>query len=97
MPTFQIAQDFNAKFAPSYVPVFVIFGGTAGIGRAMVEAFAKYTKGNAHIIIAGRNKTAAEEIIAKLPKPESQFLLACSLTPTPSRRRILIDLYDFCA
>ena len=35
----------------------------------MVEAFARYTKGNAHIIIIGRNRTAAEAIISSFPKP----------------------------
>jgi NAD(P)-dependent dehydrogenase (short-subunit alcohol dehydrogenase family) len=37
----------------------------------MVEAFARYTKGNAHIVIVGRNKAAAESILASLPKPSS--------------------------
>jgi len=35
----------------------------------MAEAFARYTNGKAHIIICGRNRTAAETIIASFPKP----------------------------
>ena len=37
----------------------------------MAQAFAKHTKGNAHIIIIGRNKEAAESIISTFPKPTS--------------------------
>jgi hypothetical protein len=35
----------------------------------MAEAFARYTGGNAHIILCGRNRAAAETIIASFPKP----------------------------
>ncbi|KAJ7862065.1 hypothetical protein B0H13DRAFT_2567564 [Mycena leptocephala] len=69
MPSLSAAKVFNAKFSPAYLPVAVFFGGTSGIGRGIVEAFARYTKGNAHIVIVGRNETAAESIIATLPKP----------------------------
>ncbi|KAJ7908898.1 NAD-P-binding protein [Mycena leptocephala] len=40
--------------------------------RGIVEAFARYTKGNAHIVIVGRNETAAESIIATFPKPSTE-------------------------
>ena len=63
------ARAANAAFSPSYFPVAVFVGGTSGIGRATAEAFARYTKGNAHIVIVGRNKSAADEIIASFPKP----------------------------
>ena len=63
------ARAANAAFSPSYFPVAVFVGGTSGIGRATAEAFARYTKGNAHIVIVGRNKVAADEIIASFPKP----------------------------
>ncbi|KAL0564132.1 hypothetical protein V5O48_017923 [Marasmius crinis-equi] len=55
----------------SYLPVGVFVGGTSGIGQGMAEAFATHTQGNAHIVIIGRNKTAAEAIIAKFPRPSS--------------------------
>ncbi|KAJ6456589.1 NAD-P-binding protein [Mycena vitilis] len=72
MPSLAAVQASNATFSPAFLPVAVFVGGTSGIGRAMVEAFARYTKGNAHIIIVGRNKPAAEEIIASLPKPANK-------------------------
>jgi NAD(P)-dependent dehydrogenase (short-subunit alcohol dehydrogenase family) len=47
----------------------VFVGGTSGIGQGLAEAFARQTQGNANIIIVGRNKAAAEAVIAKFPKP----------------------------
>ncbi|KAI0705059.1 hypothetical protein C8T65DRAFT_809887 [Cerioporus squamosus] len=69
MPALTAARAANAAFAPAYFPIAVFVGGTSGIGRACAEAFARYTKGNAHIVIVGRNKSAADEIIASFPKP----------------------------
>ncbi|KAJ7159073.1 NAD(P)-binding protein [Mycena crocata] len=70
MPSFlATARGYNATFSPSYTPVGVFVGGTSGIGQATAEAFARHTKGNAHIIIVGRNRAAAASIIARFPKP----------------------------
>ncbi|TFK81993.1 NAD(P)-binding protein [Polyporus arcularius HHB13444] len=69
MPALAAVRAANAAFSPAYFPVAVFVGGTSGIGRATAEAFARYTKGNAHIVIVGRNKSAADEIIASFPKP----------------------------
>jgi NAD(P)-dependent dehydrogenase (short-subunit alcohol dehydrogenase family) len=69
MPSLSEVRAANAQYAPSYVPTAVFPGGTSGIGRAMAEAFAKQTKGRANIIIIGRNKEAAENIIAGFPSP----------------------------
>jgi NAD(P)-dependent dehydrogenase (short-subunit alcohol dehydrogenase family) len=71
MPPLHIVRAANAKFSPSSPPVAIFVGGTAGIGRAMAEGFARYTKGNAHIIICGRNREVAEGIIAGFPKPSA--------------------------
>ncbi|KAJ4475601.1 NAD(P)-binding protein [Lentinula aciculospora] len=49
----------------------VFVGGTSGIGRAMAEAFARKTNGDAHIVIVGRNKSAADELISSFPKPDT--------------------------
>jgi NAD(P)-dependent dehydrogenase (short-subunit alcohol dehydrogenase family) len=59
----------NAAFSPSYIPVALFVGGTSGIGQGTVEAFARHIKGNAHIVIIGRNRAAAESIISQFPKP----------------------------
>ncbi|KAJ6632537.1 hypothetical protein B0H10DRAFT_1772007 [Mycena sp. CBHHK59/15] len=72
MPSFSAVQAKNSAFAPTYLPVAVFVGGTSGIGRAMAEALARYTKGNAHIILIGRNKIAAESILASFPKPTAE-------------------------
>jgi NAD(P)-dependent dehydrogenase (short-subunit alcohol dehydrogenase family) len=69
MPSLSQIRTANAAFSPSYLPVAVFVGGTSGIGEAMAKAFARYTKGNARIIIVGRNKAAAESIFASFPKP----------------------------
>ena len=66
MPSISKIRADNAVFSPSYLPVALFVGGTSGIGQAAAEAFARYTKGDAHIIICGRNRAAAESIIASL-------------------------------
>lgn len=59
----------NAAFSPSYTPVALFVGGTSGIGQGIAEAFARHTNGNAHIVIIGRNRAAAQSIISQFPKP----------------------------
>ena len=50
-----------------YRPVAVFVGGTAGIGAGMAKAFAMHRNGDAHIVIVGRNRQAAEELISSFP------------------------------
>jgi NAD(P)-dependent dehydrogenase (short-subunit alcohol dehydrogenase family) len=69
MPTLAATRSVNARYKPSYLPVAVIIGGTSGIGKHTAQALAKYTKGNAHIILIGRNEAAAKDIIESFPKP----------------------------
>ncbi|KAJ7119352.1 NAD(P)-binding protein [Mycena crocata] len=69
MPNLSTVRAFNAKFKPSYTPVAIFVGGTSGIGQGMAEAFARHSNGNAHIVLVGRNRAAAEVIIAGFPKP----------------------------
>jgi len=47
-------------------PVAVFVGGTSGVGQGMAETFNRHTKGNAHIVLVGRNREAAENIISKM-------------------------------
>lgn len=63
------ASNAQALSSLSYIPVAFFIGGTSGIGQGMAHAFATHTKGNANIIIIGRNRAAAEAIIADFPKP----------------------------
>lgn len=71
MPSITEVRAANAAHKFPYVPVALFAGGTSGIGQAMAEEFAKLTKGNAHIIILGRNRAAAEDTISRFPKPTS--------------------------
>lgn len=71
MPSLSAIRAANAAFKPPYRPVAIFVGGTSGIGQGMVEAFANHTKGNAHIIICGRDKAKADTIIASFPKVDT--------------------------
>ncbi|KAF5353696.1 hypothetical protein D9758_008687 [Tetrapyrgos nigripes] len=73
MPSLSSIRASNAAALGStpYLPTAVFVGGTAGIGQGIAESFAHHTKGNARIFILGRNRQAAESIIASFPKPSS--------------------------
>lgn len=77
----------NAAFSPSYTPVAIFVGGTAGIGQGIAEAFARHTNGNAHLIIIGRNQAAADSILSQFPKPTSG-----SSTVTPTHEFVQCDV-----
>lgn len=50
MPSISAVRKANELFKPSYLPVAIFVGGTSGIGQGLVEAFARHTNGNAHIM-----------------------------------------------
>ncbi|KAG8984203.1 hypothetical protein FRB93_006691 [Tulasnella sp. JGI-2019a] len=68
MVTLNAARAANTTFTTTYRPVALIVGGTSGVGQGIVEAFARATKGNAHIMICGRSETNAKQIISTLPQ-----------------------------
>ncbi|KAJ3856459.1 hypothetical protein EV368DRAFT_61677 [Lentinula lateritia] len=95
-------QALNARDFPSYpsndLPVAVFLGGTAGIGRGMAESFARLTKGNAHIILIGRNATTAQTIIDSFPKPTvpgaKHEFIRCDATLMSESQRTIDQLLE---
>ncbi|KAG8913219.1 hypothetical protein FRC00_002839 [Tulasnella sp. 408] len=77
MPTLAAVREAISSFSPAYRPTALFVGGTSGVGEGTANAFAKATKaleGRAHIILCGRNKSRAEDIIAQFPQtPESKY------------------------
>lgn len=71
MPSLSTIKAFNEAFTFSYIPTAIFVGGTSGVGQAMAELLATYTNGRANIIIIGRNRAAADRIIASFPQPPS--------------------------
>lgn len=69
MPSLAASRTANASYAFPAAPVAIFVGGTSGIGQAVAQALARYTNGQLHLIIIGRNRAAAESIFATLPKP----------------------------
>ncbi|KAF7314677.1 hypothetical protein MKEN_00941600 [Mycena kentingensis (nom. inval.)] len=97
MPALATARAFNAAHIPtSYTPVAIFVGGTSGIGQGMAQAFAQHTKGNASIILVGRNRAAAEGIIAGFPKPTKEGVVhefvECDMTLMKNVGRVAGEL-----
>lgn len=71
MPSIANIRAANLGIGSSlpYQPVAIFVGGTSGIGAGMARAFARHRNGDAHIVLVGRNRAAAEEVIASFPKP----------------------------
>ncbi|KAJ6496244.1 NAD(P)-binding protein [Mycena sanguinolenta] len=96
MPSLSTVRAFNAAFSPAYTPVAIFVGGTSGIGQGMAEAFARHTKGNAHIVLVGRNRAAAEAIIQTFPKPTlpgaTHEFIECDITLMKNVHRVAGEL-----
>ncbi|KAL1672772.1 hypothetical protein EV122DRAFT_224035 [Schizophyllum commune] len=83
MPSLAAARAANAAFKFTANPVNAVFvGGTSGIGHGMASALARATKGNARIVIVGRNQAAANELIASFPSPANTLssFIPCDVT-----------------
>ncbi|KAG9046095.1 hypothetical protein FS837_005082 [Tulasnella sp. UAMH 9824] len=82
MPSLSDVKASNSAYTSTYRPTALFVGGTSGCGQGTAEAFARATEGRAHILICGRNREAAEKIIATLPKhPESKYeFVECDAT-----------------
>ncbi|KAJ7114657.1 NAD(P)-binding protein [Mycena crocata] len=104
MSSLSVVRAFNAAFfsassvKPNHTPVAIFVGGTSGIGQGMAEAFARHTKGNAHIVLVGRNRAAAEAIIASFPKPTipnaKHEFVECDITLMKNVRRVAGELRE---
>ena len=71
MPLLSSIRAANLSIGSSlpYRPVAISVGGTVGIGANMARTFARHRNDDTRIIIVGRNRAAAEEIIASFLKP----------------------------
>ncbi|KAA1466915.1 NAD(P)-binding protein [Dentipellis sp. KUC8613] len=87
---FASAAKYAAAGAPNPVAVFV--GGTSGIGQGMAEAFNRHTKGNAHIVLVGRNEQAAQKVIAKMKAARSASTGSGSYTFAPCDISLLANV-----
>ncbi|KAF8187683.1 hypothetical protein K438DRAFT_1972829 [Mycena galopus ATCC 62051] len=97
MPDLSTVREFNTIWAPAYTPVGIFVGGTSGIGQGITEAFARHTKGNAHIVIVGRSSVAAAAILAGLPPAPTgtgatRDFVQCDLTSIASVKRVAASL-----
>ncbi|KAJ7453299.1 hypothetical protein B0H11DRAFT_1661852, partial [Mycena galericulata] len=57
---------------PLHLPVAIFVREPCGIDRAITEAFARYTKGKANIILSGRNRKGPESTVGLFHKPPAQ-------------------------
>ena len=68
MPPLTAVRAANAAFSFKQPPIALFVGGTSGIGQALSSALARYTDGNARILLCGRNRSAAEQTIRSYQK-----------------------------
>ena len=86
MPSLSAVRTANASTARPYRPVALFVGGTSGIGEGMARAFAQHARGDADMLIVGRNRAAGEAILASMPTPVPK-----DGTPGPRREFVECD------
>ncbi|KAF7319692.1 KR domain-containing protein [Mycena kentingensis (nom. inval.)] len=100
MPLLAQCESSNAGWSPtlrgtangSYAPVYVVVGGTSGIGQGIAEALARHTTNNARIVLVGRNKSAAQQFIAGFPPSIAGEFAECDLRRVISVKRLCASL-----
>ncbi|EIN08975.1 NAD(P)-binding protein [Punctularia strigosozonata HHB-11173 SS5] len=95
MPSLNEVVKLNATFSPPTTPIALFVGGTSGIGQATAEAFARYTNGNIHIILCGRNRKAADRIFKGMPPAANggaYEFVACDVSLMKNIRDIVTEL-----
>ncbi|KAF7305359.1 hypothetical protein HMN09_00787900 [Mycena chlorophos] len=94
MPSLAAATASNASWQPAYTPVCVFVGGTSGIGEGIVQAVARHTAGKAHIVLVGRNASAAQRILNALPPSEGAIreFVECDLSLVASAKKVAADI-----
>ncbi|KAF7318804.1 hypothetical protein HMN09_00215700 [Mycena chlorophos] len=96
MPSFAEAQADNASWVlpNTYTPTFVVVGGTSGIGEGIAQALGRHTKGNAHLLIVGRNGAAAQKTFFGMPSPKgiTHEFVECDLSSIATVKRVCASL-----
>nr|GAT56443.1 predicted protein [Mycena chlorophos] len=98
MPSLAQVQSDNASWVlpTTYIPVFIVVGGTSGLGQGILEALGRHTHGRANLIIVGRNRAAAERSFAKFPAPEGSGIthefVECDLASIAAVKRMCSSL-----
>ncbi|KAJ7060551.1 hypothetical protein C8F01DRAFT_1058656 [Mycena amicta] len=94
MPSLEYVRTANAAWKPSYTPVCIVVGGTSGIGQGIAEAIARHTSGKAHIVLVGRNASAAQKIVESFPKnsESTHEFVECDLSLVKNVKRVCAEL-----